>query len=74
MDGAQALQGGEDVRKQRGAAVVLQSLEHVDGSLEHPALRTGGSDLGHPLLTPSSSRSVLDSDLIHMQKEPTHLK
>jgi len=74
MDGAQALQGGEDVRKQRGAAVVLQSLEHVDGFLEHPALRTGGSDLGHPPLTPSSSRSVLDSNLIHKQKEPTHLK
>lgn len=61
VDGAQALQRGEDVGKQRGAAVVLQSLEHIDGPLEHPALRTGVSDLSHLPLTPSSSRSVLDA-------------
>lgn len=61
MDGAQALQRGEDVGKQRGPTVVLQSLEHTDGPLEHSALRTGVSDLSHPPLTPSSSRSVLDS-------------
>lgn len=61
VDGAQALQRGEDVGKQRGEAVVLQSLEHIDGPLEHPALRRGVSDLSHPPLTPSSARSVLDS-------------
>ena len=43
MDGAQALKSGENVGEQRGAAVVLQPLEHVDGCLKHPASRMRGS-------------------------------
>lgn len=39
MDGAQALHSGEDVGEQRGAAVVLQSLEQVDDLLKLPASR-----------------------------------
>lgn len=48
MDGAQATQRGEDVGEQRGARVVLQPLEHIDGPLELPALRMRVSDLGRP--------------------------
>lgn len=37
MDGAQAMRRHEDVGEERGVAVGLQSLEHVDSPLEQPS-------------------------------------
>lgn len=55
VDGAQALQRGEDVGEQRGTTVVLQPLERIDGTLELPAWKGAGSGPGHPPLGPPRS-------------------
>lgn len=58
VDRAQALQSGDDVGEQRGAAIVLQSLEHADGHLKLPASRMRVSDLGRPTQGPPSSTQI----------------
>lgn len=75
MDGAQALQSSEDMGEQRGAAIVLQSLEHVDGHLKLPASRMRVSDLGSPPQGPTSStyQPGIPSHRPSSQAQRTHL-